>query len=165
MSTQVLRADTGLRFRRWFAARRPVVFRALSEADQLMRWWGPASCPVIECTVDFRPGGIWHYRLAGSAGGAQLWTKAVYSEIDAPERIAYVEYASDANGAILTDRPATYVTIRLDEADGGTWLDASLRYRDRSGLEVALRNGVAEGFPAALDQLPAVLTDLIEEHR
>ncbi|WP_066039724.1 SRPBCC family protein [Herbiconiux solani] len=155
-SSSITRLPQGLEISRRFAASRERIFRALSEADQLMQWWGPASCPVVECSVDFRPGGIWHYRLHLPDGG-EAWTRAVYREISAPERITYREHSSDAAGTETPDRPAALGTITLRADDDGTLFTVTLRYESPLELDRAIRTGVERGFPAALDQLAALL--------
>lgn len=155
-TSSVTRHRQGLEISRRFAASQERVFRALSEADQLMQWWGPASCPVVECSVDFRPGGAWHYRLSLPDGG-EAWTRAVYREIAAPERITYREHSSDAAGAETQDRPAALGTIILQADGDATHFTVTLRYESPLDLDRALRSGVERGFPAALDQLGALL--------
>lgn len=155
-ATTVTRRDRGLIVSRFFTAPRELVFRALSEAEQLMQWWGPPSCPVVECTVDFRPGGVWHYRLRLPDGG-EAWARSVYREITPPERISYLERSSDADGAVTDERPAAFCVITLDASGEGTVLTATLQYESPLDRDRAIRNGVEQGFPAALLQLDALL--------
>lgn len=156
-TTEIRRADGLLQFSRWFDAPRELVFEALSRPDHLVRWWGPPDCPVLECTVDFTVGGRWHYRL-GTPGPDAVWSTATYTQIDRPALIAYVEETSNDAGAVLPGR-TTDVTIRLTEVDGGTRLEATLRYRDQAGLTAAVARGVERGFPAALDELADLLCE------
>jgi len=155
----VTRRPRGLEISRRFTASRERVFSALSEADQLMQWWGPASCPVVECSVDFRPGGAWHYRLR-LPDGRDAWTRAVYREISAPERITYREHSSDASGAETDKRPAAFGTITLHPDGDATLFVVTLRYESPLALDHALRAGVERGFSAALDQLGALVERL-----
>ena len=46
---------------RIFDAPRDLVFKMFKEAEHLKRWWGPRGWEIPVCTVDFRPGGVWHY--------------------------------------------------------------------------------------------------------
>jgi hypothetical protein len=77
----VSRRPGGLDISRRFSASREAVFAALSNVDQLMAWWGPPDYPVVKCTVDFRPGGVWHYLLRGVTTGREIWARSVYREI------------------------------------------------------------------------------------
>ncbi|GAA1967664.1 SRPBCC domain-containing protein [Microbacterium deminutum] len=152
-STAITREALGLTLSRTFDAPRERVFRALSLESELMRWWGPPSYPVVACTVDFRPGGIWHYCLRGPAGD-EVWARAVYRDIREPALVSYDETSSDAAGTVTTDRPGAFVTIRLSPApDGGTRFEARLQYTDASDRDRAVRYGVERGFSAALGLL------------
>lgn len=155
-ATTATRLPGALILTRRFAAPREKVFAALSRPEHLLRWWGPPSCPVVDCTVDFRPGGIWHYRLR-SADGREHWARAVYQEIDPPSMLSYVESSSDKHGAVTTELPPTFVTITLDEDATGTRFTAHLRYQSAMDGERAFSRGVERGFGQALDQLDALL--------
>ena len=133
-----------------------LVFRALSERDHLMQWWGPPTCRVIECSVDFRVGGVWHYRLR-SPDGTDHWSRAVYREIEPDRRIVYAETGSDAQGNVISDRPASVGTITLTEVEEGTRLDVRLAFVSPLERELAVANGVHDGFTKALDQLAGLL--------
>ncbi len=161
-ATAITREALGLRVSRTFAAPPERVFDALSRAYELARWWGPPSHPVVACTVDFRPGGIWHYCLRGRAGD-EVWARAVYREIREPELVSYDETSSDATGAVTADRPGARVAIHLTRtAHGGTNFEAHLSYADAADRDLALRYGVERGFSAALDLLDQHLRSPLE---
>jgi uncharacterized protein YndB with AHSA1/START domain len=155
-ATSVIRQARGLSLTRSFSAPRELVFRALSTAEHLMRWWGPPSCPVVECTVDFRPGGVWHYRLR-LPDGSDAWARSVYREIAPPERISYLEHSSDAAGAVTDERPAAFCVVTLQPTDEGTLLTVTLQYETPLDRDRAIGNGVERGLPAALEQLDELL--------
>lgn len=155
----ITRRPAGLRVVRRFRAPRERVFTALSEADQLRQWWGPPSHPVVDCSVDFRPGGVWHYRLRGLADGDEVWARSVYQEIVPPERISYLERSSDADGRVTDERPAAFVTITLDPDEAGTTLAIDIRYPSPLDRDRAIRHGVEGGLTRALDTLDNLLTE------
>jgi len=93
-----------LKVERVFAAPRDLVFKAWSEVDRLAQWWGPTGWTLPVCTVDFRPGGVWHYCMQGP-GGEQSWGKAVYSEIVPGHRIVYTDSFSDEAGNSVPGMP------------------------------------------------------------
>ncbi|MGN6127853.1 MAG: SRPBCC family protein [Humibacter sp.] len=168
-TTTVRHTTSGIRLTRMFAASPHTVFRALSEAEHLMRWWGPPNCRVVECSVDFRVGGLWHYRLL-SPDGTEHWSRAVYREIVPDERLVYAETGSDADARVVHDRPASVVTVSLTPAQltpakqaparEGTRMDVHLVFVSPLERDRAVANGVEKGFSAALDQLGPVLTEL-----
>ncbi|HWD63214.1 MAG TPA: SRPBCC domain-containing protein [Humibacter sp.] len=163
-ATTVSRTATGIHLDRSFTATPRTVFRALSEREHLMRWWGPPNCRVVECSVDFRVGGVWHYRLL-SPDGTEHWSRAVYRDIVPDERIVYVETGSDAAGDVVHDRPASVATISLSPTEHGTRMDVQLVFVSALDRDRAVANGVEAGFGAALDQLQPLLTELASDRR
>ena len=57
-----------LHLSRRFAAPRERVFRALTEAEQLVKWWGPKGFTVPEHSLDLRPGGAWRTVMRSPEG-------------------------------------------------------------------------------------------------
>ena len=155
-STTIARKPGELTFSRQFSARRELVFRALSDPDLLREWWGPPDFPVIECTVDFRPGGVWHYCLRGK-DGSEVWARSVYTEIVAPERLSYLERSSDSHGAVTDERPGAFVTITLEAQEAGTLLTARMQYQTPLDSTRAIHYGIERGLSSALDLLEQLL--------
>lgn len=160
MSVRVTRLRHGLDVVRELPAPVPRVFRAFSDPDELMLWWGPPDFPMVECALEFRPGGVWHYRLRGTRTGEEFWARSVYGEIDAPNGLTYLETSSDASGAITDARPAAQVRVELAPAGpeaGATELTMRIRHRSALDRDRAIRYGIETGLGRALDTLEALL--------
>src|ERR1043166_3431683 len=82
---------------------RDKVWKSWTDREQLLRWFGPKGFQMTTATLDFRPGGVFHYCLQ-SPEGHEMWGKFVYREIAAPERIVLVNSFSDNAGG-LTRHP------------------------------------------------------------
>lgn len=82
-----------------FDVPREVMWRAWSERDQLMKWFGPKGVSVAQATLDFRPDGLFHYSMRLPDGKA-MWGKFVYREIEPPRHIVWVNSFSDENRGI-----------------------------------------------------------------
>jgi uncharacterized protein YndB with AHSA1/START domain len=93
-------AERDLVITRVFDAPRELVFKAWTEPEHLMRWWGPHDWTLAHCTIDFRPGGVWHYGMRGPQG-EESWGKAVFREIVEPERIVSTVTFADADGNVV----------------------------------------------------------------
>lgn len=78
-------------------APRDLVWRMWTDKAHLARWWGPAGCNVVHCTVDLRVGGMFHYQFT-FPNGMEVWGKFVYREIAAPERLVFLNGFSDPEG-------------------------------------------------------------------
>ena len=153
---RITRLQRGLDVVRALPAPVPRVFRALSDPDELALWWGPPDFPMVRCTLDFRPGGVWHYLLRGERTGEEFWARAVYGEITPPTRLSYLETSSDAGGAVTDARPAATVRVDLAAAPDDTEAtELTIRIRHQSTLDRdrAIRFGVESGLSRALDTL------------
>jgi len=156
---RVTRLRHGLDVVRELPATVPRVFRALSDPEELLLWWGPPDYPMVWCTVDFRPGGVWHYRLRGVSTGEDVWARAVYGEITPPTRLTYLETSSDAAGSVTHDRPHATVTVELTAASADTTeLTIRIRHRSATDRDRAIRLGIETGLGRALDTLEDVLS-------
>jgi uncharacterized protein YndB with AHSA1/START domain len=83
---------------RVFDAPRELVWKAFTEPEQMKQWWGPKGATILNCTMDLRPGGIFHYRMRYA--NQDMWGKMVYREIDPPKRIVFVNSFSDEQGGV-----------------------------------------------------------------
>src|SRR5437660_4929579 len=88
---------------RAFDVPRERMWKAWTERDELMQWFGPKGFKMTTAKLDFRPGGTFHYSMR-SPDGKEMWGKFVYREIVAPERIVLVNSFSDEKGN-LTRHP------------------------------------------------------------
>lgn len=88
---------------RVFDAPQELVWKAWTEPDRLMQWFGPKGVKMPACKMDFRPGGTFHYCML-APDGHEMWGKWVFREIEAPARLVLVSSFSDADGG-LTRHP------------------------------------------------------------
>lgn len=156
-STTVVRRENGIRFTRVFAFPPSMVFDAFADARKLALWWGPPDCPIVECSLDFRPGGIWHYRLLSSRFGQEVWSRAVFEEIVPDSRIVFVETSSNVDGAITLDRLPAHTTVTFAAESGGTLLTVDINYTSAEEAHAARSRGVERGLTRAMDQLERLL--------
>jgi uncharacterized protein YndB with AHSA1/START domain len=84
---------------REFDAPRELVWKAWTERERIMQWFGPKGFTMPVAKLDFRPGGTLHYCLR-APDGTELWGRFVYREIVVPERIVHVNSFSDENGGL-----------------------------------------------------------------
>jgi uncharacterized protein YndB with AHSA1/START domain len=167
VTARVTRLRQGLDVVRTLPAPVPRVFRALSDPEELLLWWGPPTCPMVWCSVDFRPGGVWHYLLRGAGTGEEVWARAVYREIEPPRRLTYLETSSDASGTVTHERPHANVSVDLTDApDDATLLTIRIRHQSTIDRDRAIRLGIESGLSRALDTLEDVLrrTPTRQEH-
>lgn len=144
---------------RTFDAPRELVFSMFKEPEHLKRWWGPRGWEVTVCTVDFRPGGVWHYCMKcmdanqGDFYGTESWGKQVYQEIVEPERIVYVDSFSDAEGNVDDALPSTRGSLQFIDLGGRTKLVSRSEYASPQALQAVLDMGMMQGITQTWDRL------------
>jgi uncharacterized protein YndB with AHSA1/START domain len=141
---------------RVFDAARDLVFKAFSEADRLMQWWGPREWPLTYCKLDFRVGGIWLFCMTGP-DGAESWGKGVYEEIVSPERIVYVDAFSDRDGNVNESMPQVRIIMEFTEHAGKTKVESRAEYATVQDLESLKAMGMIEGITETWDRLAEYL--------
>jgi uncharacterized protein YndB with AHSA1/START domain len=73
------------------------VWRAWSDSDEVMRWWGPQGFTSPTCRMDFREGGTTLVSMR-SADGWELFNTWTYRSIEPMERIEFVQGFADEHG-------------------------------------------------------------------
>lgn len=159
-ATQVtMPSDRELVVTRVFNAPRELVFKAWSDPEYLARWWGPKGWTVPVSTMDFRPGGKWHYCMKGPEG-EQSCGLAIYHEIVPPERIVYTDYFADAEGNPKEGLPESRITAAFTERDGKTTFTGTALYKTKEDRDTVLRMGMVEGMTESLNRLEEFLASL-----
>jgi len=92
---------------RVFDAPIEAVWKAWTEPEQVMKWWGPTGFTSPSCKIDFREGGkfIFHMRAPKEMNHADFYTSGVYKKIVPAELIEFTQGLSDKDGNKIN--PAT----------------------------------------------------------
>jgi uncharacterized protein YndB with AHSA1/START domain len=99
-----------LTIERIFDASPELVWKAWTEPEHVMRWWGPKDFTSPTCTVDLRVGGKYLFCMQ-SPEGQRFWSTGTYQEIVPQQRLVYTDSFSDSEGNIV---PATYYGMSED---------------------------------------------------
>jgi uncharacterized protein YndB with AHSA1/START domain len=151
---------------RVFDAPREVIWKAFTERERLMQWWGPKGFTMEVAKLDLRPGGVFLYGMR-SPGGQEMWGKFVYREIVPPERLVFVVSFTDEAGNLKRHpMSATWPlevlsTMTLAERDGKTTLTMSgvainASEEERKTFEGGM-DSMRQGFTGTFDQLAEYL--------
>lgn len=147
------------RFIRSLSGRPAVVWRHLTEADLLARWWTPDDLRVSELVFEARPGGriVLEYRDAEDADGSDLVAgraEGVVDDVRPGDRLAYrLSPLLPGGGLAFT----THVDLGLRPTDAGTDLDVRYRITDSTVDSADFIAGIEIGFGQSLDKLAATL--------
>lgn len=140
---------------REFDAPRELVFEAHSSCEHMSRWWGPKKYEVVECEIDFRPGGTWRIVHRGPDGD-RLTFFGEYIEIVPPERIVWTFGFEGMPGE---PGPETYV---FEERDGRTTITSSAVLGSMEERDALLESGMVEGATETYERLDEYLQVLRE---
>ena len=143
MTESTSQASTVLRIERTFNAPAQAVFDAWTNPDVMARWWhaGPDwETPVAE--ADLRVGGGLRVTMR-APNGDEYGAKGEYTEIEAPERLAFTWTWDDSDGQ------ASLIELDFSEQDGVTTV--VLTHSGLSGEES--KRSHTEGWNNVLDNL------------
>jgi uncharacterized protein YndB with AHSA1/START domain len=127
-----------------------VVFRALTEPQELSKWWGPEGFTIPSVESELRPGG--GYRIAMQPPEGELFYLAgEFREVAPPERLSYTFRWEDPD----PEDQETVVTLSLREL-GATSSELVLTQGDfATERRRALHE---EGWTQGLDKLEALVS-------
>ncbi|NEW05657.1 SRPBCC domain-containing protein [Paenibacillus sp. SYP-B3998] len=147
---------------RTFDASRELVYKAFTEPEHLINWWGPKGFTMNVTKLDLRPGGVFHYSQR-SPEGHEMWGKFTYREIVEPEKLVFMISFSDEEGnTVRAPFSPTWPleilnTLTLTENEGKTTI--TMRGAPLSPTEdelntfKAAHDMVQKGFSGTFDQL------------
>jgi uncharacterized protein YndB with AHSA1/START domain len=160
-NTPTTAEEQALVITRVFDAPRELVFKAWSEPERAMRWWGPKGFTTPVCKIDFRVGGTF-LNCMRAPDGKDYWSTGVYQKIVEPERIVCTDSFADAEGNVV---PASHygmvgefpiemlVTVTFEDQDGKTKM--TLRH---AGMPAGdNRDGANQGWNESFDKLAEYL--------
>jgi uncharacterized protein YndB with AHSA1/START domain len=147
---------------RTFDAPRELVFKAVTDAEDLKQWWGPKDYTMNVAKFDLRPGGVFHYSQR-SPDGQEMWGKFIYREIVEPEKLVFTNSFSDeAGNTVRAPFSPTWPleilnTWTFAEHEGKTTLTMrgvplSATVEELKTFEAA-HDMIQKGFTGTLDQL------------
>jgi uncharacterized protein YndB with AHSA1/START domain len=98
-------------------ASRPIVFRALTDPDELAKWWGPHGFTTPSVEVDLRVGGRYRFAMQPPEGDL-FYLTGEFREVDPPARLVYTFRWEDPT----PDDRETVVTLVLRDLGDSTEL-------------------------------------------
>jgi len=135
------RATHTITFERSFPASREQVFDAWTKPEHVTQWWDPTGTPLVECTIDLRPGGA--FKFVNDSGHAPPFEGA-YRVVERPAKLVF-----DALGAVGT--------VLIESTGAKTRLTVTIRCASADHLEQFVKLGVDAGTNQTLDNLVVYL--------
>jgi uncharacterized protein YndB with AHSA1/START domain len=145
-------SDREITLSRLFHAPRELVWKAWTDPELVVKWWGPRGFTTTIETMDFRVGGVWKHVMHGP-DGTNFPNKSIFKEIVPMERIVY----SHGGGREDGDAPgANFVAtwVFKDEGGGMTRLTGTLLFATKEARDTVVREyGAIEGGRQTLERL------------
>jgi uncharacterized protein YndB with AHSA1/START domain len=139
---------------RFFDAPRDLVFKAWTDPEHLVRWWGPKGfTSTMIGKIDLRPGAPYRIHMRGPDGDDH-WSQGVYREIVEPERLVFAGYWADAEGK--PKGPESTVTVTFEDLSGKTRLTLRQRVFESLTARDAHRGGWTSSFERLAEYLATV---------
>jgi uncharacterized protein YndB with AHSA1/START domain len=121
-----------------FDAPRELVWKAWTDPELSMRWWGPKGYTCPTCEIDLRVGGK-YLNCMRSPEGRDYWSTGVYREIVPFDRIVCTDSFADEKGNVV---PASHygmsnmplemlVTVTFEDLGGKTKMTLDPRWPAR----------------------------------
>jgi uncharacterized protein YndB with AHSA1/START domain len=158
-------APATFNFTREFNAPRKRVFNAFSNAEALNAWWGPIETKNSVIKLDFRPGGIFHYRM--ESRGQITYGRFLFGKIQPYELLEFTNAFADENAKVVR-APfdilipfEIFYRLQFTEHNGKTTIAMTGQAVNASPEELegfrSIELGMQRGFGATFDKLSSYL--------
>lgn len=165
MSTQIIAEKDKLRLSYEFNAPKELVFNAFSTAEALNEWWGPVETKNSAISLDFRPGGVFHFKM--DFNGHASYGRFLFRTIEPYDLLEFTNAFADEQANPI---PAPFdvklpveilYSIVFEEKNGKTKLTLTGTPYNASDEEVdgfvSINASMHEGFGGTFDKLRVYL--------
>jgi uncharacterized protein YndB with AHSA1/START domain len=150
-----------LEITRIFDAPREKVWKAWTEPEHVMKWWGPKGFTSPSCSIDLRVGGKIHFCMHGPEGtefDKDMWSLGILKEIIPMEKLVMSDHFADAEGAIVSPKeygmPGQWpeemtISVTLEDTEDGKTKMTLVH----TGHPVEMADMAKQGWNESLDKL------------
>lgn len=161
MANTIQTQNDVLTITRIFDGPRESVWKAWTQPEQVMRWWGPRIFTSPSCKIDFRVGGKYLFCMRSDSGPEiwqkGMWSTGVYKEIVPLEKIVYTDSFADEKGNVvppshygMNNFPGeTTVTLTFERVDG----NKTKMTLQHVGIPSEMQEECRVGWSESLDKL------------
>ncbi|HWA92801.1 MAG TPA: SRPBCC domain-containing protein [Rhizomicrobium sp.] len=105
-------SDPVFSLNRTFDAPLALMWEVYTQEKHLKNWWGPKGFEWVKGSLDFRPGGHFHYCMRAPTGD-EMWGRFEYREIEPLKRIVFTTGFSNPAGEIVRAPFAANFPLRI----------------------------------------------------
>ncbi len=156
MDFSVDRPGKLITIKRPFNAELPLVWAAFTKSEILDQWWAPKPWRAKTKSMDFRPGGHWHYAMVGPAG-EESWSLGRYQTIQPQKGFTQLVNFSDADGNLDNNMPKSNWEVDFSPLDNGSLVVLQITFDDLAQLDALIQMGFSGGMAMIMNQLDVLI--------
>ncbi|UVK46580.1 SRPBCC domain-containing protein [Mesorhizobium sp. AR07] len=156
--TDIPVGDAVIVMRRTFDAPRPLVWKMMTEAEHVAKWWGGPGYTNPVCEMDVRPSGLWHHVMR-FPDGKELEMNFVFVEVDEPHRLVW-QHAD--HGVHQGGPPVSVTTVTLRDLGAQTRWEMITRFKSIAARDVAVGMGFIKPIAASTERLVQWLSNFLK---
>lgn len=135
------------------------VWRAFSEREILDKWWAPKPWTIETKSLDFRPGGVWHFSMFGPDGVRHYW-RVDYIAIEPQRSITTTGGAADEHANLTGGTPPMGRVTEFAATATGTQVRITVNFQSEADFKTMAASGMLEGTSAMFNTLEELLPSL-----
>jgi uncharacterized protein YndB with AHSA1/START domain len=151
-----------------FNAPKELVFNAFANAEALNEWWGPVETKNSVIHLDFKTGGIFHYKMESK--GRTNYGRFLFAKIEPHDYLEFTNSFSDEHANVIK-APfdillplEIFYRLSFTESKGKTTINMTGQATHATEEEqkgfISINTSMQQGFGATFNQLAAYLGKL-----
>jgi len=132
---------------RVFDAPAAALWKAFTDPQFIVQWWGPRNMTTTIDKMDVKEGGQWRY-IQRDPQGKDYAFHGVYEEIEEPRLLS-----NTFNFEGIPGNHEMYETVTLEEINGQTRAASTAHYANLEDLDGMLHSGMESGAVESWDRL------------
>ena len=152
---------------RVFAAPVDLVWKAWTDPEYVMRWWGPDHFTSPSAKIDFREGGtsLVCMRAPEDFGGQDMYSTWVYQKIVPLKRIEFIQNLADKDGNLIDplkigmppDFPRDTLTVVIFQDLGNGKTEMTVTEYNMPAADTEMGKNAELGLNQSLDKMAVSL--------
>lgn len=144
---------------REFDANQQLVWDCYTKAELLDQWFAPKPLTTKTASMDFRPGGHWHYAMIDPSG-QEYWGRMDYKTIRPIDNYTALDGFCDSSGALNLALPRAEWDVTFSERASRTTVRTVVAYASAEAIQQVIDMGMKEGMMSTLERLDELLVKL-----